>query len=131
MRNCGAALLMVLVLICVSCGGEAGGEGQAKNGETEPGVSCLGETYSSCICPGHKVCPVDGEYDFVNVQCDNPVEVTAQNIDNIVGSLRLKDPPCKDSRNCRRVGVHDSFAAPANDPNCRCREKIAMCKPRI
>jgi hypothetical protein len=57
---------------------------------------------------GTKVCPVDGEYDFVNVECDNPIEVTAQNLDNIVGSLRLKDPPCKDPQNCRRVGVHDS-----------------------
>lgn len=128
MRNCRAALLTMLTLLCVSCGGRAG-EGQA-NGETEQGVTCLGETYSSCICPGHKVCPVDGEYDFVDVQCDNPIEITAQNIDNIVGSLRLKDPPCKDPQNCRRVGVHDSSSAPANDANCRCREKIAMCKPK-
>lgn len=92
---------------------------------------CEGQTYFSCICPGDKVCPAaDGEYDFPYEQCANPQNVTPQNIDNLVGNLRLADPPCKDPAHCRRISVHDASAAPQNNPACRCREKIALCKPK-
>ena len=90
---------------------------------------CVGKTFFSCICPDDKVCPAnDGEYDFPFQQCDKPLTVTAQNIDNIVGNLRLADPPCEDPKNCRRVSVLDASAAPQKNPACRCREKTAVCK---
>ena len=132
MRNYRIGLIM-LVLLCASCGGEAGQAGQAevKRGETRQDRGCAGTTYSSCICPGTKVCPVnDGEYDFADVECENPIDVTARNIDNIVGSLRLKDPPCADKENCKRISIFDRSSVPANDPDCRCREKTSVCAPK-
>jgi hypothetical protein len=132
MRNDRMGLLM-LALLCAACGGEAGQPAQAevRQAETRQERSCAGTRYFSCICPGDRVCPVnDGEYDY-DVECDHPTAVTAQNIDNLVGSLRLKDPPCEDQQNCRRVGVHDSSSASSNNPACRCREKIAVCRPKV
>lgn len=101
---------------------------EALRGKEKP--CCVGKTFFSCICPGDKVCPAnDGEYDYPFQQCDKPLTVTAQNIDNIVGNLRLADPPCEDPKNCRRISVLDSFAAPQKNPACRCRDKTAVCKP--
>jgi hypothetical protein len=134
MRNSNKSLWAVSILLCVSCGGENAEPGkEARQGETQQEQkNCPGKTYFSCICPGDQVCPrEDGEYDFPISECENPLAVTPQNIDNLVGSLQLKDPPCEDPQKCRRVSVKDSSAAPANDPNCRCREKISVCEPKI
>ncbi|HEY3486720.1 MAG TPA: hypothetical protein VGL10_01525 [Gammaproteobacteria bacterium] len=131
MENHRLNVWIMLGLLCVaSCGGDQDGmgNGQAKDGEENQEVACAGTTYSTCICPGNKVCPVnDGEYDFVDVECEEPIEITAQNIDNIVGSLRLKDPPCADKDNCKRVSIFDRSSTPANRPECRCREKTSVC----
>ena len=101
-----------------------------KAPDTRKETSCTGEVYSSCICPGHKVvCQnADGEYENPAGQCDNPVDVTAVNIDNLVGCLQLIDPPCTQPRLCRRVSVNDSSSAPQKHPECRCREKVAVCR---
>jgi hypothetical protein len=133
MQNYKSGLCLLLALLCTACdgAGEAQqGQGQ-QGGMQQQGKSCPGKTYFSCICPGDQVCPrEDGEYDFPISECESPLNVTPQNIDNLVGSLQLKDPPCEDPQNCRRVSVRDSSSAPANDPNCRCREKISVCEPK-
>ena len=134
MQNNRLGLFLLLTLLSTaSCGGgkEEANNGEVVKGEVNQEVACAGTTYSTCICPGHKVCPVnDGEYDFVDVECEPPIEITAQNIDNIVGSLRLKDPPCADQQKCKRVSIFDRSAAPANQPECRCREKTSVCTPK-
>jgi hypothetical protein len=126
-------LCLLLTLLCVACDGTGeAGKGEVQQGETQQEQTCPGKTYFSCICPGDQVCPrEDGEYVFPVSECENPLAVTPQNIDNLVGSLQLKDPPCVDPQNCRRVSVKDSSSAPANDPNCRCREKISGCEPKV
>jgi len=100
-------------------------------GQNAKQINCAGKTYFSCICPGDKVCPKDnGDYDYPAGTCKNKLDVTAKNIDNIVGNLVLADPPCKDIKNCKRISVLDTSAAPKKNPACRCREKYAVCKPK-
>jgi hypothetical protein len=133
MQNNGLGLCLLVTLLCAGCDGAGEAQqAQVQQGEPQQEQSCPGKTYFSCICPGDRVCPrEDGEYDFPISECESPLGVTPQNIDNLVGSLQLKDPPCQDPVKCRRISVKDSSSAPANDPNCRCREKISVCELKV
>jgi hypothetical protein len=122
-------LCFLAILLCAPV---LAAEKGKMRGETRQERSCPGTTYFNCICPGDKVCARDdGEYDYPPENCNALlVTVTAQNIDNIVGNLRLIDPPCKEPDLCRRVSVVDLSSPPDKDPACRCREKTAICKPK-
>jgi hypothetical protein len=105
--------------------------GQPLKRAPDKAVCCEGTTYFSCICPGDKVCKTaNEEYVFPAGDCDKPIQVTAQNIGNMIGTLQMSDPPCKNPDACRRIDVVEDITVPKNDPACRCREKTAVCRPR-
>ncbi|ORU90659.1 MAG: hypothetical protein A6F71_06800 [Cycloclasticus sp. symbiont of Poecilosclerida sp. M] len=118
--------IAVLLFLIFSPHAALGGEPAKKK------PCCGGLTYSVAICSGDTICPLDnGNYDFPYTKCDNnPIKVTPKNIDDFIGNINLSDPPCANTKNCKRISIVDSSGIPAKNTACRFREKIAVCESK-